>query len=522
MDVHVTVFMFLEVREIIKLSCVSKEYLSLVSHGKLWQAMIAEWFEPGTRSLCTAMSDAGKRRNQQVDWRTVFLEMRVMFELKEVLWRERRIISTRLPYNSGREMSACCMMGSMCVAVAGWINRGPCNDVMMLECAGLEDPTTHSRLEWKAVKPSGDSPPPMYGHTATLIDEHRILVYGGMCRGGYSAILSSLMILTYTPNNDDEAANKWSWSTPMTANRAPYRGFHAAAFIPANAPGLDDWKEAHPAGVLAIHGGNGPHGPSDELFFLDIKTWKFSRIDSKGSVPSARNAHRMIFSASQGTAKLFVFGGGSGNGIARGGEDFDDGYSLDLKRMEWRKLEFKHSIGDTKRVLGRGASCMMLDEAHVLFFGGHHYCRGGGEEEEEEEEEHWGNSGIRFTNNLRLLDLTTMKWRYPKKQRGRVPGPRAYHICGVYGTHMVFMGGWRAGQYLSDSNVLSMSPAKWVNEIQHDKKLVETLPDEDTMEEEKDDDDDDGGDGTIPMGLAEIMRAILARANNAVIPHGSR
>eukprot|EP00465_Bigelowiella_longifila_P007374 CAMPEP_0185256578 /NCGR_PEP_ID=MMETSP1359-20130426/5670_1 /TAXON_ID=552665 /ORGANISM="Bigelowiella longifila, Strain CCMP242" /LENGTH=353 /DNA_ID=CAMNT_0027841219 /DNA_START=96 /DNA_END=1157 /DNA_ORIENTATION=+ len=353
-----------------------------------------------------------------------------------------------------------------------------------------------------------------------------MLVYGGMCRGGYSAILSSLMVLTYKPDSGDDddnaSSSKWEWSTPETTNRAPFRGFHAAAFIPASAPGLDGWEEAHPAGVLAIHGGNGPRGPSDELFFLDIKTWKFSQIESKGNVPCARNAHRMIFSASQGAAKLFVFGGGSGNGIARGGEDFDDGYSLDLKSMEWRKLEFKHSSGDTKKVLGRGASCMMLDEAHVLFFGGHHYCQG----DEEEEAELWNLAGIRFTNNLRLLDLTTMKWRFPKKQRGRVPGPRAYHICGLYGTHMVFMGGWRAGRYLSDSNILSMSPAKWVNEIQHDKKLVEMLPEDEAMEEEKDDDDDDdddddGGEASIPNGLAEFMRAILARAN-AAMPHGSR
>lgn len=520
-DVHVNVFLFLNIREIVRLSCVSKEYRRLIGSGRIWRALIAQTFEPGTRSLCTAMAAAERGGRRRVNWRTVFLEMRVMFELKEVMWRSDRLISRRLPYNSGREMSACVMMGSKCVAVAGWCNRGPCNDIMVLECKGLENPEgPQRRLEWRQAMGSGDARlPRVYGHTATLISPDTILVFGGMCRGGYNGILNIVRTLTHRPaaetSEDGDAKShsdvppsernalndeEWVWAAPELANEPPHRGFHAAAFIPANAPGLPDWKQNHPCGVLAVHGGNGARGPCGDLFFLDIKTWSFAQVEARGSAPAARNAHRMLYSASQGVARLYVFGGGNGHGVPRGGRDFDDGYVLELKSMQWRQLRFQHSPGDTRRVLGRGVSCMMLDEGHLLFFGGHHYHN---PEPEEEMRDGWM-AGIGFSDNLRLLDLATMKWRYPKRQRGPVPAPRAYHVCGVYGTHMVFMGGWRDGEYLSDSSVLSMSPQKWVAESAYDAKLAaEEVPSEGLEQ---------AGGGALGMSVRQAILAMLSRA----------
>jgi dynein heavy chain len=199
----------------------------------------------------------------------------------------------------------------------------PTNDLYKL------DMSSDSEYYWAKLKPKehGDEPSARWQHSATKIDDTKIVIFGGFSSSKEKPRLNDTWILDTTKDawiaEKDFSVSAGSkephWKEHARAVERPCpRGSHSAALA-----GED----------VFIFGGYGGEGYArkdfNDLHALCTKSWKWFKLETKGEPPKPRSGHKSVYFG----GNLYVMGGWSAS------ETFDDVHILDTRTMVWRRAE---------------------------------------------------------------------------------------------------------------------------------------------------------------------------------------
>jgi hypothetical protein len=205
---------------------------------------------------------------------------------------------------------------------------------------------------WYPPAVSGDVPTARSGHTATVLGNRELVVFGGVRAGG-SKWLNSVSVLNI---------EAWKWSTPRILGAAPPpRSYHSAT------PIQNDAK-------IVIFGGNNADQCFDTIHVLEKlhleqqPQWKWSHPTATGTKPKPRTGHSATLLADGKT--ICIYGGWDPNEDGNNNDDdeemmFDDCYLLDTEQWQWRIAPF---CGKTKLV--GHATVLDPNDDNVVVLGG--------------------------------------------------------------------------------------------------------------------------------------------------------
>lgn len=189
------------------------------------------------------------------------------------------------------------------IVLFGGIVRGvgSCNDMHVLD-------VSQGPQAWRWTQPTvtGDIPSDRSHHTATVINDKEILVFGGQVCRTTLQVFNDVHVLT-------AGSDKWEWRKIVTSGVAPTaRGRHTATLY---------------NNKLYVFGGYGQaNNVFGDLCCYDIETNIWSKPKPKGTAPKPRFAH----SAALAGNRLFLFGG-----TGEHNTPLADCAILNLDTMEW-------------------------------------------------------------------------------------------------------------------------------------------------------------------------------------------
>ena len=166
-----------------------------------------------------------------------------------------------------------------------------------------------SNSTWKRLRPSPSDPSPRCGHSASLIDDHRLLVFGG--RTFNKRVLRDLWMF-------DTRTLKWQELARPNLTTPSARHGHSCVYYNS---------------YCYFFGGVGEHGNFfSDLYSLNTKTFEWKKIPC-ASTPSPRAMHAAVLLPG---GKMLVHGGMGENGIYLG-----DMHEMDLEISSWRRVYTK-------------------------------------------------------------------------------------------------------------------------------------------------------------------------------------
>ena len=223
---------------------------------------------------------------------------------------------------------------------------------------------------WSTPETTGEKPPPLRSHSATLIDD-KMFVFGGFGLLGVGPAEESFYSNEMYILNTDSL--RWSRVQPLDECKPSARKSHSACHIGANRLGEN---------LLAVFGGGSEDSYFNDIYIFNTCTHKWTLLNcEEGSKPSPRRGHSMVFYA----GAVYVFGGGDGINA------LNDLYRLkiaeSMENMEdvtfvWERLE---TMGASMESFGRGYHSSTLIDSKMIVYGG---C-----------------DGSIFFNDLHILDL---------------------------------------------------------------------------------------------------------------------
>jgi leucine-zipper-like transcriptional regulator 1 len=164
-------------------------------------------------------------------------------------------------------------------------------------------------LEWNRIVPSEESktPDPISGHVGFFFNEN-YFIHGGYFEGSFN---DALFQFNFETN---------SWNLVKTKNTPKPRSYHSGILFQNN---------------LVLFGGfvqennSTFHEYCNEIYTLNMKemNWELLKVDNP---PSCRSGH----TANLYKNEMIIFGGFGNDKCS------DDFCSFDLKKQEWRKLEY--------------------------------------------------------------------------------------------------------------------------------------------------------------------------------------
>jgi len=190
-----------------------------------------------------------------------------------------------------------------------------------------------------------------------------------------------------------------TWHNPSCAGRSPGARYgHTTTVV--------DYK-------VYVFGGRGPAGLMyNDLWCLDVETWKWSLMPSTTAPPLARSGHTAVAVGN----KLAFFGGWDGN------TTFNDLWVYDISGRTWLKPKVKGMLPRARH----GHSMVLAAEGRMVIFGG--WAQGAKGHPE-------------YLNDTRVFDTSSMMWIRPRIA-GQQP-PKAYwHQAVMVGKQMVVIGGY--------------------------------------------------------------------------------
>jgi hypothetical protein len=207
-------------------------------------------------------------------------------------------------------------------------------DALLAQVA-LQDAADAARRSADAVVERGVAPPSARVHATWLARGQDILLYGGECVepvSGKVRVFGDLYV--YHTQTD-----KWDRILPPLPTPPP-RCAHAS------------WLHRS---CLYVLGGEFS-SPNQErfrhyrdLWRLDLTTWRWDQLPTKGGGPSARSGHRAFVHGGSGEqAAAYVFGGFHDTGRSDEVRYYSDLWRLDLETLTWT------SLGDAGSHLGGG------------------------------------------------------------------------------------------------------------------------------------------------------------------------
>ena len=250
-------------------------------------------------------------------------------------------------------------------------------------------------------------PCPRWGHTMTLIDNCRLMVYGGQT---YNAEEEKLKTLSDLHVYD---MNKRTWTKPINCEGVP-RTWHSATFLPDR--------------QLLISFGGESYNPktkrtttTDQVMVLDTEIMLWYPPSVSGAVPTGRSGHTA--SLLPNTKELVVFGGVKNN-------KWQNSIAvLDTARWKWSvpkvsghapRARSYHTATPVTRQ-GKGGSLLVI-------FG--------------------GNNNTQAFDSVHVLDASDVEhkgwsWSHPTVS-GTAPSPRTGHCATLLedGKTIMIYGGW--------------------------------------------------------------------------------
>ncbi|CAM9165488.1 unnamed protein product, partial [Laminaria digitata] len=254
-------------------------------------------------------------------------------------------------------------------------------------------------------------------HTATYIQENRILVIGGFLSS--SERLNDVWVYSVV-------SRQWEDKTPPSGQRATVflpRGGHSACCIGSR---------------LWVYGGYGgalySRKDLDDVCVLNLETWNWVKVSPKGRGPGRRSEHSAV--AVDGT--MFVIGGRSTT------TEFKDMFVLDTEVDPPVWTEVEQGVMDVPRWLHATYAVQSVPHWKIFVFGGI-----GGEITE-------SNRQGTFMNDVSIFDTGTERWLRPDIQ-GDPPLPRGDTQLEYYhqGGKLLLYGGW-ANRWFSDGFTLDV------------------------------------------------------------------
>ena len=197
----------------------------------------------------------------------------------------------------------------------------PTNELFKLDLG------TESEFFWTHIKNDGvPQPPARWNHSATKIDQDRIIIFGGFCMQDTQSKLNDVWILdtktdTWITCNESQTCEfsclpnmkNWLEKSNMIESPCP-RGAHSASVI---------------GNLLLIFGGYGGFGYTrrdfSDLIAFCLENWTWYEIKTNGSPPPSRSGHQ---SAAVNNC-LYIMGGWSTS------QQFDDVHILDGNTLSW-------------------------------------------------------------------------------------------------------------------------------------------------------------------------------------------
>jgi dynein heavy chain len=328
-----------------------------------------------------------------------------------MIWEKPRCIGEIPTERSGHTFtSAKCfayMFGGCATAEVGKLALpGPTNDLYKL------DMSSDSEYYWAKLKPKerGDEPCARWQHSATKIDDTKIIVFGGFTSSKEKVRLNDTWILDTTKDSwcaekdflvsDVAQESQWKVNAKVVERPCP-RGSHSAALV-------ND--------AIFIFGGYGGDGYSrkdfNDLHALCTKSWQWFKLEAKGDAPKPRSGHKSVYF----DGNLYVMGGWNA------AETFDDVHILDTRTMVWRQADSAcgpESWGD-RRWNFTAVAAYAVPHWKIFIFGGN-----SGDLDQSRPQGH-------YRNDLQVLESirtdgqgeSSLEWSRPPV-RGDKPCPRS-------------------------------------------------------------------------------------------------
>mmetsp|Transcript_50733 Transcript_50733/g.158499 ORF Transcript_50733/g.158499 Transcript_50733/m.158499 type:complete len:373 (+) Transcript_50733:65-1183(+) len=261
---------------------------TIVTDERLWYRLAAR--DLGSKLLFLT---------QTTSWRKLYKEL---FCLKSMEWRAiNREQDQKWPI--ARWGHSVVVLNTNSFLVFGGEGNGALNDVFQFDC---------SKMTWQEISCQGVYPEKRFGHSCVVYQDRHAIIFGGSNGQQYYDDLHCLDVKT------------WSFWKPETEGEGPSsRSSHSMSII---------GDCAYVFG--GVGGGDGPFRfpttlPAD-FWKLDFSQtpWKWSRLEVKGTIPSARFVHRVVTIDN----KIFLFGGRTLTP-----QKFNDLHSFDTSNMTWTK-----------------------------------------------------------------------------------------------------------------------------------------------------------------------------------------
>ncbi|XP_024530809.1 uncharacterized protein LOC9632192 [Selaginella moellendorffii] len=196
-----------------------------------------------------------------------------------------------------RDSHSAVLHGRKMVIFGGTNGSNKINDVHIL------DLDTHV---WSCPTVEGQAPPPRESHSATLVDGNRVVIFGGTGEGDGN-YLNDIHILEL---------DRMRWVSPAVNGELPVcRDSHTAVAV----------KDQ-----LVVYGGDCGDRYLSEVDVFNLKTFTWSKIDTAGSLQPAVRAGHVAVAAEN---KVYVFGGVGDRAY------YNDVWVLDLSSWKWSQAE---------------------------------------------------------------------------------------------------------------------------------------------------------------------------------------
>ncbi|KAJ1387421.1 Kelch-type beta propeller [Sesbania bispinosa] len=207
----------------------------------------------------------------------------------------------------------------------------------------------------------------------------------------------------------------WTWSKIETKIESTDSS-SPVTLIPCAGHSLIPWNNK----LLSLAGHTKDPGESMQVKVFDLKTATWSTLKIYGKPPASRGGQ----SATLVGTSLVIFGGQDANRTL-----LNDLHILDLETMTWDEID---AVGVPPSPRSDHAAAVHAERYLLIFGGGSHAT---------------------CYNDLHVLDLQTMEWSRPA-QLGEIPTPRAGHAGVTVGENWFIVG-------VSETVVLNMSTLTW-------------------------------------------------------------
>ena len=182
---------------------------------------------------------------------------------------------------------------------------------------------------------------------------------------------------------------------------------------------------------MFLFGGSNLEQENRKFFSLDLNSYKWDLVKSRGDLPATRDEHTAVVFENE--SSMIVFGGFCN------GERTNEAVKYLFQENRWVKIN-QQGTGPSPR---SGHSACVYEGCMYVF---------GGKDEDNNK-----------LNDLWKLDLNTYTWTEVKSSDSFLPLERSGHSCDVFESYMVIFGGiFEITKELNDLHLFDFKKQRWV------------------------------------------------------------